>query len=206
MGWDDPPQVEGRGLYRALTAYRAKLALAAGHPFVRVDTAPDSRPILTRLGLHQVTTTTPCVFDPRGSSVRVRPAIGTKGHHQLTPPLSTIPNIAMTASPAHIATQATIESQVGGDGRILGGVLEAAEDGDETHGDRTSTAHHTGLVAHHAPDKGSEWRPNPLSAKEIDDRDHRGHRDLALKTPAPLEPLSRYMVAVATGVVGGAGV
>ncbi len=62
------PKWRGRGLYRALTAYRAKLALAAGHPFVRVDTAPDSRPILTRLGLHQVTTTTPCVFDPRGSS------------------------------------------------------------------------------------------------------------------------------------------
>ena len=58
----------GRGLYRALTAYRARLALDAGHPYVRVDTSPDSRPILTRLGLHQVTTTTPCVLDPRGSS------------------------------------------------------------------------------------------------------------------------------------------
>ncbi|MBP6997680.1 MAG: hypothetical protein KBB39_16220 [Phycicoccus sp.] len=54
----------GHGLYRALTAYRAGVALAAGSPYVRVDTSPDSRPILTRLGLHAVTTTTPCVLTP----------------------------------------------------------------------------------------------------------------------------------------------
>lgn len=58
------PEWRGRGLYRGLAAYRAKLALEAGHPYVRVDTAPDSRPILTRLGLHPVTTTTPCSFTP----------------------------------------------------------------------------------------------------------------------------------------------
>lgn len=54
----------GRGLYRALTAYRAGVALAAGCPYVRVDTSPDSRPILIRLGLHAVTMTTPCVLTP----------------------------------------------------------------------------------------------------------------------------------------------
>ncbi len=98
----------------------------------------------------------------------MRPAIGTKGHHQLTPPLSTIPNIAMTASPAHIATQATIESQVGGDGRrSLAGFSKRPKMAMKPTVTTASTAHHTGLVAHHAPDKGSEWRPNPLSAKEI---------------------------------------
>lgn len=61
------PGWRGRGLYRALTAHRARLALEAGRPFARVDTSPDSRPILTRLGLHQVTTTTPCVFSPDGT-------------------------------------------------------------------------------------------------------------------------------------------
>ncbi len=59
------PQWRGKGLYRALTAYRAGLALAAGHPYVRVDTSPDSRPILAGLGLHEVTTTTPCVLSGR---------------------------------------------------------------------------------------------------------------------------------------------
>lgn len=69
------PAWRGRGLYRALTAYRAQLAMAADHPYVRVDTSPDSRPILTRLGLAAATTTTPCVRqadakdpDARGSS------------------------------------------------------------------------------------------------------------------------------------------
>lgn len=62
------PAHRGRGLYRALTAYRARLALARGHRFVRVDTSPDSRPILIRLGLHPVTTTIPCVLDPAGES------------------------------------------------------------------------------------------------------------------------------------------
>ena len=65
------PEWRGRGLYRALTAYRGRLALAAGHPYARVDTSPDSRAILTRLGLHQVTTTTPCVFTPHLASDKV---------------------------------------------------------------------------------------------------------------------------------------
>lgn len=62
------PEWRGRGLYRTLTAYRAQLALSAGHPYARVDTSPDSRPILAKLGLLQVTTTTPCLFDPTGPS------------------------------------------------------------------------------------------------------------------------------------------
>lgn len=62
-GGSTHPAYRGRGLYRALTGHRARLALARGHRLVRVDTSPDSRPILTRLGLHAVTTTTPCLLD-----------------------------------------------------------------------------------------------------------------------------------------------
>jgi hypothetical protein len=54
----------GRGLYRATLLQRARLALARGKDHVRVDASPDSEPILRRLGLHRVATTTPYVFDP----------------------------------------------------------------------------------------------------------------------------------------------
>jgi GNAT superfamily N-acetyltransferase len=58
-GGSTHPEWRGRGLYRASVAYRARLALDRGCRFARVDASPDSRPILTRLGLHQVSTTTP---------------------------------------------------------------------------------------------------------------------------------------------------
>jgi hypothetical protein len=53
-----------RGLYRATVGYRARIALSRGSRYVRVDASPNSRPILQRLGLHQVATTTPFVLDP----------------------------------------------------------------------------------------------------------------------------------------------
>jgi hypothetical protein len=53
-----------QGLYRASVGYRARLALGRGYRFVRVDASPNSRPILQRLGLHQVATTTPYILDP----------------------------------------------------------------------------------------------------------------------------------------------
>jgi GNAT superfamily N-acetyltransferase len=58
------PDWRGRGLYRATVSHRARLALDAGYPYLRVDASPHSRPILERAGLHQVATTTPYVFDP----------------------------------------------------------------------------------------------------------------------------------------------
>ncbi len=58
------PDWRGRGLYRATVAHRARIALAAGYPFLRVDASPHSRPILERAGLCQVATTTPFIFDP----------------------------------------------------------------------------------------------------------------------------------------------
>ncbi|WP_270886958.1 GNAT family N-acetyltransferase [Pedococcus sp. 5OH_020] len=51
-----------QGLYRASVGHRARLALARGARYVRVDASPRSRPILQRLGLHQVATTTPYVL------------------------------------------------------------------------------------------------------------------------------------------------
>jgi len=58
------PEWRGRGLYRATLLHRARLGLARGKDHVRVDASPDSEPILRRLGLHRVATTTPYVFDP----------------------------------------------------------------------------------------------------------------------------------------------
>jgi GNAT superfamily N-acetyltransferase len=59
------PQWRRRGIYRALVAYRARLADARGFTLVQVDASDDSRPILERLGLVPVTTTTPYVYTPR---------------------------------------------------------------------------------------------------------------------------------------------
>ncbi|NPC95829.1 GNAT family N-acetyltransferase [Nocardioides sp. zg-DK7169] len=49
----------GRGIYRALTAARARSALALGRPLLHSDSTAFSRPILERSGLVRVTTTTP---------------------------------------------------------------------------------------------------------------------------------------------------
>ncbi|MBS2963528.1 GNAT family N-acetyltransferase [Actinocrinis puniceicyclus] len=53
-----------RGVYRALVARRAQVAAAHGVKYVQVDASENSRPILRRLGLHAVTTTTPYVWTP----------------------------------------------------------------------------------------------------------------------------------------------
>ncbi|MFN2321114.1 MAG: GNAT family N-acetyltransferase [Dermatophilaceae bacterium] len=58
------PDHRGQGLYRAMTSLRAQWAIEAGHRICRVDALPTSRPILERLGMVQVTTTTPCVLSP----------------------------------------------------------------------------------------------------------------------------------------------
>ena len=58
------PEWRGQGIYRALVARRAQLAVAAGVDYLQVDASDDSRPILRRLGFHSVTTTTPYVWTP----------------------------------------------------------------------------------------------------------------------------------------------
>jgi predicted N-acetyltransferase YhbS len=49
----------GRGIYRALTAARAKSAVRAGKTLIHSDSTEYSRPILERTGLVRVSTTTP---------------------------------------------------------------------------------------------------------------------------------------------------
>lgn len=52
----------GRGLYRALIAYRAGIAARRGYRFMQVDAGPQSEPILARLGFTRLSTTTPYVW------------------------------------------------------------------------------------------------------------------------------------------------
>lgn len=58
------PRWRGRGVYRAVVAYRAGLAVARGFRLVEVDSSADSRPILERLGMLPAATTTPYVWQP----------------------------------------------------------------------------------------------------------------------------------------------
>lgn len=53
-----------KGIYRALVARRAQIAADRGIKYLMVDASEDSRPILERLGLHAVSTTTPWVWSP----------------------------------------------------------------------------------------------------------------------------------------------
>ena len=54
----------GRGIYKALVSRRADEAAERGLRFLQVDASPDSRPILERLGLRTLTTTTPWTWRP----------------------------------------------------------------------------------------------------------------------------------------------
>jgi GNAT superfamily N-acetyltransferase len=58
------PEWRGRGIYRAVVAYRANLAAVRGLRYLQVDASDDSRPILERLGFVGVTTTTPFIWSP----------------------------------------------------------------------------------------------------------------------------------------------
>jgi GNAT superfamily N-acetyltransferase len=58
------PEWRRNGLYSAILAHRARIAKDRGFEFLRVDASEDSRPILQKLGLHAVTTTTPYQFTP----------------------------------------------------------------------------------------------------------------------------------------------
>jgi ribosomal protein S18 acetylase RimI-like enzyme len=56
------PEWRGRGIYRALTAARARSALALGKRLMHSDSTEFSRPILERAGLIKVSTTTPYMW------------------------------------------------------------------------------------------------------------------------------------------------
>lgn len=63
------PGWRGKGVFRALVAYRAGLAAEAGYRYLQVDALPTSRPILERLGFQEVARTTPYVFTPAGARI-----------------------------------------------------------------------------------------------------------------------------------------
>jgi hypothetical protein len=64
--WGGSTLVEwrGRGIYRALTAARARSALRLGKTLIHSDSSEFSRPILERAGLLKVSTTTPYTWRP----------------------------------------------------------------------------------------------------------------------------------------------
>lgn len=64
------PEWRGRGIYRALTAERARSALRRGVTFINSDSTEYSRPILERSGFVKVTTTTPYEWRPSEASAR----------------------------------------------------------------------------------------------------------------------------------------
>lgn len=53
------PEWRGRGVFRALVAYRAALAAKRGYRYLQVDATSDSQPILRRLGFVDLATTRP---------------------------------------------------------------------------------------------------------------------------------------------------
>ncbi len=57
-------QFRRRGIYRALVARRTAEAAERGFRYLQVDASDDSRPILERLGLQRLTTTTPYQWSP----------------------------------------------------------------------------------------------------------------------------------------------
>lgn len=56
------PPWRGKGIYRALTAARARSAIALGKRLIHSDSTEFSQPILERSGLLKVTTTTPYIW------------------------------------------------------------------------------------------------------------------------------------------------
>lgn len=56
------PEWRGRGIYRALTAARARSALRRGKTLIHSDSTEYSRPILERYGFLKVSTTTPYLW------------------------------------------------------------------------------------------------------------------------------------------------
>jgi GNAT superfamily N-acetyltransferase len=58
------PGWRGRGIFRALVAYRAGLAAERGYTYLHVDASVMSRPILLRLGFEPIAITTPYLWSP----------------------------------------------------------------------------------------------------------------------------------------------
>jgi GNAT superfamily N-acetyltransferase len=57
------PGQRGQGIYRALVAYRARLAADRGYHYLYLDASPDSQPIMARLGFTRLARTTPYLWN-----------------------------------------------------------------------------------------------------------------------------------------------
>ena len=64
------PAWRGRGIYRSLVAFRARIAAELGYDYLYVDASDQSRPILQRLGFAALTTTTPYLYRPGARAIR----------------------------------------------------------------------------------------------------------------------------------------
>lgn len=73
------PEWRHQGIYRALVAIRAQLALERGYRYLEVDASPESLPVLERLGLMPVTTSTPNSGSRRRPAPRWHPLRGRTG-------------------------------------------------------------------------------------------------------------------------------
>ena len=62
-GGGTAPAWRGRGVYKALVAYRARLAVERGYRYLQVDAMPASQPILARLGFVRLGTTVPYLYE-----------------------------------------------------------------------------------------------------------------------------------------------
>jgi GNAT superfamily N-acetyltransferase len=56
------PGWRGRGVFRSLVAYRARLAMERGYRYLQVDASADSLPIFQRLGFTELAVTTPFIY------------------------------------------------------------------------------------------------------------------------------------------------
>lgn len=63
-GGSTSEQWRGRGIYKALVSRRADEAAGRGVRYLQVDASDESRPILERLGMHKLTSTTPWMWRP----------------------------------------------------------------------------------------------------------------------------------------------
>lgn len=63
-GGSTAPPWRGRGIYRALVAYRARLAQRRGYQHVQVTASQQSQPILERMGMVAVTRAMPYMWTP----------------------------------------------------------------------------------------------------------------------------------------------
>lgn len=60
------PRWRGRGVFRSLVAYRARLARDRGYRYLQVDATPDSRPVLLRMGFAELAATVPFRYPGTG--------------------------------------------------------------------------------------------------------------------------------------------